>query len=369
MRMIGQGLGPRLSRRLFALGGLAAAAGISGRHASADMAAPTAAAPPLPARTLPARTLPVPATVSRALQQSIAAPFPPGWDTIPDSAAAWRRLAADSAAQVAPHLPALRQHLGVGVESGSIAGVPVFSITPDDLPARNRDRLLLHLHGGGYVLFPGEAGAGEGMLLAGYGRFKVVSVDYRMPPDFPFPAAVDDALAVWKALAAEHDPVRMAIFGSSAGGGLTLATVLRARALGLPLPAAIAPGTPWADLTAAGDSIRANAFVDNVLVAQTGWVGAAAALYAGGHDLRDPLISPLFGDFAGLPPAIVTTGTRDLLLSDSVRVHRKLRQAGVDAALQVFEGQSHAQFLDPGIPETGEAFGEIARFFDRLLRV
>jgi monoterpene epsilon-lactone hydrolase len=204
-------------------------------------------------------------------------------------------------------------------------------------------------------------------MMAGYGRFRVISIDYRMAPDSPFPAGLDDSMAVWRTLVAQHEPRKMAIFGASAGGGLTLAMILRAKAEGLPLPAAIAPGTPWCDLTGAGDSLQANAFVDNVLVSNTGWVGAAAELYANGRDLREPLISPLYGDFSGFPPAILTSGTRDLLLSDTVRAHRKLRQAGVEAVLQVFEGQSHAQFLDPGVPETEEAFGEITRFFDRHL--
>jgi acetyl esterase/lipase len=188
-----------------------------------------------------------------------------------------------------------------------------------------------------------------------------------MPPDFPFPAALDDAMAVWRALVGSTDPRKMAIFGSSAGGGLTMAMILRAKAEGVPLPGAIAPGTPWVDLTGDGDSIKANAYVDNVLVANAGWVAAAAGLYAGGRDLRDPLISPIFGDFSGFPPAILTSGTRDLFLSNTVRAHRKLRQAGVEAALQVFEGQSHAQFLFPFTPETEEAFSEIARFFDKHL--
>jgi acetyl esterase/lipase len=143
--------------------------------------------------------------------------------------------------------------------------------------------------------------------------------------------------------------------------------VLRAKAEGLPLPGAIAPGTPWADLTGAGDTLQANAYVDNVLVSYAGWVGAAASLYAGSHSLADPLLSPIFGDFQGFPPAILTSGTRDLFLSDTVRVHRKLRQASVEAALQVFEAQSHAQFLTPFAPETEDAFGEIASFFARHL--
>lgn len=345
---------PVLSRRFFA--------------ASALAALPVAAWAQAPSpRQLAARLLPVPDTVSPELRLRIGAPFPPGWDSIPRDAAGWRALQARSAAAVAPHLPALRQHLKVQVESTRIAGIPAFVITPEDLPAANRDRLLVHVHGGGYVLYPGEAGAGEGMIMAGLGHFRVVSVDYRMAPDFPFPAALDDAMAVWRALVAQHDPRRMAIFGASAGGGLTLAMILRAKAEGLPLPAAIAPGTPWCDLTGAGDSRQANAFVDNVLVSDTGWVGAAAGLYADGHDRRDPLISPIYGDFSGFPPAILTSGTRDLLLSDTVRAHRRLRQAGVEAVLQVFEGQSHAQFLDPGVPETLEAFGEISRFLDRHL--
>ncbi|MCX5512604.1 alpha/beta hydrolase [Kaistia algarum] len=319
------------------------------------------------AREIPAHRLPVPDTISAELRPVVGAPLPPGWDAIPGSDEAWRSLVKATSEGAGPALEAIRQRLGVRLERSRIAGVPVFISTPDPLPKANRDRLLVHFHGGGYVLFPGEIGAGEGMLMAGYGRFRVISVDYRMPPDHPFPAALDDALAVWKSLLAEHDPSRMGMFGTSAGGGLTLATLLRAKAEKLPLPAVIAPGSPWVDLQGQGDSILANQFTDNSLVSFEGWVGAAAKLYAGSADLADPLISPIHGDFAGLPPAILTSGTRDLLLSDTVRTHRKLREAGIDAALQVFEAQSHAQFLTPFVPETAEAFGEIARFFDRHL--
>ncbi len=334
------------------------------------IAGQTMAATPsnLPARELPTRTLPVPDTVSPALQAVIAAPYPAGWDVIPQTAAQWNTLASQSAAAAAPFLVEIYRRFPIRVEKSRIANVNVFIITPAEIPQANRDCVLLHLHGGGNVLYPGEAGAGEGMLMAGFGRYKVISVDYRMGPDFPFPASLDDATAVWRALVEDHEPRRMAVFGSSSGGGLTLALMLRAKAQGLPLPAAIAPGTPWVDLTGAGDSIMANAFVDNVLVASTGWAGAAAKLYAGGHDLRDPLISPIFGDFSGFPPAILTSGTRDLFLSHTVRTHRKLRQAGVDARLQVLEGQSHAQYLDPFVPETEEAFSEIARFFAVYLK-
>jgi len=175
-------------------------------------------------------------------------------------------------------------------------------------------------------------------------------------------------VAVWRAALGMADARKMAVLGSSAGGGLTLALVLRAKQEGLPLPAAIAPGTPWADMTGDGHSYAANEFVDNVLVSNRGWLGAAARLYAGPHDLREPLLSPIHGDFRGFPPAILTGGTRDLFLSNTVRTHRKLRQAGVEAALHVFEGQSHAQYLvDPFAPEAREVFEEIARFVDRHL--
>ena len=349
------------SRRAVLAGGAALAAG------PGPVAAATTPAGAEGGRIVPARFLPVPDTVSPELAKLIAAGIPAGWDAIPADASGWRALAAASVEAVAPLLPGIRSSLGLTVERGAIAGVPVFHIAPAAMPEANRDRLLVHLHGGGYVLFPGEAGAGEGMLLAGHGGFRVVSVDFRMSPDHPFPAPLDDALAVWKALLSDHDPRRMGVFGTSSGGGLTFALMLRLKAEGLPLPAAIAPGSPWVDLTGDGDSGAANAFVDNALVANSGWAGAAARLYAGAHDLRDPLVSPIHGDFAGLPPAILTSGTRDLFLSNTVRAHRRLRDAGVEASLQVFEAQSHAQFLDATIPEMPVAMREIAAFLSARL--
>ena len=144
--------------------------------------------------------------------------------------------------------------------------------------------------------------------------------------------------------------------------------ILRAKQDNLPLPGAIAPGTPMSDLTNAGDSFRTNAMLDNTLVAPDANCDKRAALYINGRDLKDPMLSPIYGDMHGFPPAILTTGTRDLLLSSTVRAHRKLRQAGVEAVLQVFEGQSHAQYYrDVSAPETKEAFSEIAEFFDKHL--
>lgn len=319
------------------------------------------------ARWVPARAVPPPDWVSPELHAVIARPLASGWDARPADAAAWRALAAASAEAAAPDVAAIKERTGVTVATDRVAGVSVFRIAPRRVRPENARRLALHLHGGGFALFPGEAGAGEGMLMAALCGIEVVSVDYRLAPDHPFPAALDDAAAVWEALAAERPPERMAAFGASAGGGLTLSLAMRMRDAGGPPPAAIAPGTPWVDLTGGGDSLRTNAFVDNALVSDAGWVGAAGPLYAAGRDLRDPLISPIFGDFAGLPPAILTSGTRDLLLSQTVRAHRKLRRAGVEAELHVHEGMSHAQFLEPFVPETAETFAEIARFLDARL--
>jgi epsilon-lactone hydrolase len=320
-------------------------------------------------RTVPGRSIPVPDTVSPQVQAEIAAPYRiPNWDANPKSAAEWKQLINMLAARAAAAQPAIREKLGVTMQPTVIGGVKAFILTPNVIPPANRNRLLVHVHGGGYVYNPGEAGTQEATLMAAYGGFKVISFDYRMPPDDPYPAAMDDAMAVWKAAVKMQNPRNMAIFGTSTGGGMTLAMILRAKDEHLPLPAAIAPGTPWSDLTETGDTYKTNEWLDNVLVSYNGYLVHAAELYANGHDLKDPQLSPIYGDFHGFPPAILTSGTRDLFLSNTVRTHRKLRQAGVEAELQVFEGMSHAQYVfDPYAPETKEAFTEIARFFDQHL--
>ena len=319
-------------------------------------------------RDVPAKSIPVPLTPSPQLQTLIAAPLRPGWNVLPKNVDEWRAAIAAGAEATIRLLPGMRERLHVKVEPTMIAGVYAFMVTPETVPPENRDRLLVHVHGGCYVFGPGEAATSEAILLAGFGHFNVISVDYRMPPDAYFPAALDDAMTVWKATTTTHDPKKMAIFGSSAGGALTLEMVLRAKHDGLPLPAAIAPGTPMADTTKVGDTFNTNALVDNVLVSPDGICDAATKFYAHGHDLADPLLSPVYGDMHGFPPAILTSGTRNLLLSNTVRVHRKLREAGVEASLQVWEGQSHAQYgRDDRAPETKEAFEEIAAFFDHHL--
>lgn len=319
-----------------------------------------------PGLDVAARRLPVPDTVSPQMQKLIAAPLRPGWDRLPKTGEEWRSVAQAGAAVARRSLPGLLERMRVTVEKTTAHGARAFLVTPHTIRPEHRNRMLVHMHGGCYVMNPGEAGLNEAVLMAGLCGFSVVSVDYRMPPEAYFPAALDDGMAVYRSLLAAHPAANIAIFGTSAGGALTLSMVLRARQLGLPLPAAIACGTPMSDVTKVGDTFYTNEGVDNVLVSRDGFCDAGATVYAAGHDLKDPLLSPVYGDMSGFPPTILTSGTRDLLLSNTVRVHRKLRQAGVEAVLQVFEGQSHAHYLrDDSAPETLEAFAEIGQFFDR----
>jgi epsilon-lactone hydrolase len=319
-------------------------------------------------REIPARNLPVPDTASPALQALIAAPLPPFWNAHPKSAQEWKDFVQKRAAFSLKGVTALREKTGVKTEPVTIGGVKAFIVTPGEIAEANRNRMLVHVHGGGYVLSPGEAGLGEAILMAAHNRFKVISVDYRMPPDFPYPAALDDSMALYREVVKTTDAKKVGVFGTSTGGGLTLAMVLRAKAEGLPLPGAIAPGTPWSDMTKTGDSYFTNEMVDDVLVSNDGWLGDAASLYANGHDLKDPMLSPIYGDLHGFPPTILTTGTRDLFLSNTARVHRKLRDSGVVADLMVFEGMAHAQYLfSADAPESKRHFEEVGAFFDRYL--
>jgi len=317
---------------------------------------------------VPAKKIPVPTDVSPQLQKIIGAPLRSNWDIHPKTGEEWKPVAEAGAAALIKNVPGMLERLKVKVEKTTIDGVRAFIVTPETIAPENRYRQLIHMHGGCYVLNPGEASLPEAIFMAGFGHIKVISVEYRMPPEAYFPAALDDGITVWKAALKTTDARNMAIFGTSAGGALTLEMVLKAKQLGLPLPGAIAPGTPMSDVTKVGDTFYTNAMLDNVLVSPDGFCDDGAKVYANGHDMKDPLLSPVYGDMKGFPPTILTSGTRDLLLSNTVRVHRKLRQAGVDATLQVYEGMSHAHYIrDDTAPETKEVFEEIAAFFDRHL--
>ncbi|HWX08126.1 MAG TPA: alpha/beta hydrolase [Bradyrhizobium sp.] len=347
---------------------LGAAALLCAAVGTAGLAVGHAQTPNPPVLEVPAHSVPVPSTVSPQMAKIIGLPLRANWNVPPKTGEEWKPVAEADAAATLKKIPGMTERLHVKIEKTVIDGVRAFVVTPDAIPAQNRDRLLIHVHGGCYVLSPGEAALPEAMFMAGFGHFRVIAVDYRMPPEAYFPAALDDGMTVYKNAIKTTNPKNIAIFGSSAGGALTLEMILKAKQDGLPLPGAIAPGTPMSDVTKVGDTFVTSAMLDNVLVSPDGFCDAGTKVYASGHDLKDPLLSPVYGDMHGFPPAILTSGTRDLLLSNTIRVHRKLRQAGVEATLQVYEGQSHAQyFRDDTAPEAREAFEEIAGFFDKHL--
>lgn len=327
------------------------------------------------ARAVPARELPVPQAASEAVQAAIAAARGPvnlqaRNAVVPTSEAQWREIIKARDVTVDGFLEAQAAQFGVSVERAKIAGVATHRVLPDNPAPDAGGRILLYLHGGAYVFGGGDLGAREALVIASQTGLPVVSVDYRMPPDHPHPAAVNDAVAVYRELLETRDPRAVAAGGTSAGGGLALALVHRLKQMDLPLPGALYLGTPWTDLTDASDSLWTNEGVDRVLLTYNGMLRACAELYAGGTDLTDPLVSPVYGDFAGFPPTYFVTGTRDMLLSDSARVHRKLRRAGVESSLNVYEGISHAEYAAlVGSPEWQQVYGEMRAFLRSHLAV
>jgi acetyl esterase/lipase len=233
---------------------------------------------PLAPREVPAKTIPVPNTVSPELQQIIAQPLRTAWNTPPTTPEGWKQLAESLRAAAAPNVEAMRERLKVKVEPGTMAGVKVYTVTPEKVLPENRDRMLVQIHGGCYVLNPGVAALPEAMLIAAIGGYRVIAVDYRMPPEAYFPAALDDSMAVYKEVISKTDPKRVGLIGTSAGGALVLEMGLRAKQLGLPMPGAIASGTPMSDSTKTGDTFYTNAMLDNVLVSTEGFCDAAAGL-------------------------------------------------------------------------------------------
>jgi len=311
------------------------------------------------------RTLPVPAHASAELAGTIASTPQPDLDVsgrYPQNEADWLAMQQSASGGPGP-LPALEEALNLDIQATEMAGVTVYEVTPAEIAREHQDHVFLHLHGGGYLLGGGPGAAGEAARISATAGIRTVSVDYRMPPEFPFPAAVDDAIAVYRALLDDYSAGQIAVGGTSAGAGLSFAAVLQMKNLGLPMPGAIFAGTPWADLTDTSDSLHTNEGIDRILITYDGLLRLGADMYADGRDLTDPLISPLYGDFSGFPPTILISGTRDMLLSDTVRAHRKLLNAGVEADLHVFEGMSHAEYMImPDIPEGRMTLVEISKF-------
>ncbi|MET0986236.1 MAG: alpha/beta hydrolase, partial [Steroidobacteraceae bacterium] len=255
-------------------------------------------------------------------------------------------------------------------EKKEMAGVPVAVVTPPVIADQRRSRVLLNIHGGAFIY--GEGMHTEAIVAAHWGNIKVISVDYRTAPDHPFPAVLEDTVAVYRELLKSYSPKQIAIYGSSAGGTFTATTILKLRDLGLPLPAAAGILTPATDLSQRidGDSTYVMEGVD---LALSGWRSKDSStgpseLFYGAHDPTDPLISPIFGDYSrGFCPSYFLAGTRDFLLSATVMLHRKMHSAGVPCELHVFEAMWHGFNVMAHLPEAREATTDLMRFFDRWM--
>jgi len=251
----------------------------------------------------------------------------------------------------------------VNIEETTTAGVRTDIITPLAMPEENRSRVLINLHGGGFNSDSGSLI--EGVPIANLAKIKVVSVYYRLAPENPFPAAVDDVVAVYKELLKTYKPKSIGVFGTSAGAILTAEVTSKLKQLGLPLPGALGMFSGLADFSRAGDSWQ--------LFTLNGFPGALEPTdskhphdseYSAKADRKDLVLSPLFSDLQGWPPSLSVTSTRDILLSSTTIFHRALLKSGNDAQLVVFEALPHAFWYHFQLPETKEALELMAKFFD-----
>ena len=308
------------------------------------------------------RVVPVPTTISPEAQHWLAQPAsdkagPP--TTVEQDRAGvdkWQASAGEVSLRLYP----------ATVTASTMAGVPVRIVMPPEIAPGMADRVLLNLHGGGFRVDSGSLT--ESIPLAHLTGIRVVSALYRMAPEHPFPAAVDDALAVYKELLKTYKPGHIGIYGTSAGAILTAELTSRIKQAGLPMPAATGIFSGMGDFSRAGDSAAMyslNGLSGHLDPPKQG--AAAAGDYAHGSDLRDPVLSPLFADLSGFPPTLFITSGRDLLLSGTTILHRAYLRAGVDAQLVVFEALPHAFWNNPELPESKEADQIMAKFFVKRL--
>lgn len=307
------------------------------------------------------RVLPVPSSVSPEAQKWLASltqqsDSPETLEVRRKSLDEWRKQGSAEARRLYP----------ASVEETNIAGVRTDIITPLDTPQANRGRVLINLHGGG---FNGDSGSLiEGVPICNLAKIKVVSVYYRLAPENPFPAAVEDVVAVYKELLKSYKPQNIGIFGTSAGATLTAQVTAQLKHSGIPLPGALGMFSTHPDYSQVTDSQQ--------LFGLNGLPGATGPSdpnrppddpYVGNTNRKDPVLSPLFSDLKNWPPSLLVTSTRDLLLSDTVMFHLALLRERNDAQLVVFEALPHAFWYHFQLPETKEALEIMARFFDDKL--
>ena len=305
------------------------------------------------------RVVPVPKTISPEAQKWLGSPASDKGG--PEPSVADQRRGVDSWQAWAG--AEFRKRYPVDVQPSTIAGVPVREITPPDIPAEHRQWVLINLHGGGFKVDSGSLT--ETVPMASLTRTRVVAVLYRLSPESHFPAAVDDAVAVYRELLKTHKSSEMVIFGTSAGAILTGEVAVKLKQLGLPLPAALGIFSGEGDFSRVGDSLSLFA-----LNGFSGHLDPPKAPSAGldeyvssGTNLQDPVLSPVYADLHGMPPSLFITSGRDLLLSGTTILHRRFLAAGDDARLVVFEALPHAFWNTPQLPETREAHELMANFF------
>ena len=246
-----------------------------------------------------------------------------------------------------------------------IAGVPVRIVTPEGMPEANKDKVLLDLHGGG---FDSDSGSyTESIPIAGFTKIKVVAALYRLAPEHPFPAAVDDSVAVYKELLKTYKPEHIVIYGTSAGAILTAEVAAKLKQLGLPMPAALGIFSGMGDFARDGDSISLFSLRGLSGHLDPPRTGPHDSNYVATTDPKDPILSPIYSDLHGMPPTLFITSGRDLLLSGTVNLHRAYLNAGVDARLVVFDALPHAFWYSPLLPEGIEADHMMADFFVKRL--
>ena len=310
-------------------------------------------------RTHVTRVVPAPQTVSPEAREKLL--HPPA--SILASGASVPEQRARMDARQATDAAAWLQAYPVEVTESKIAGIPVRLFTPAG-PV-DGSRILVNVHGGGFRVDSGSLL--ESIPVANLTHTRVVSVLYRMAPEHPFPAAVDDVVAVYRELLKDHAPAKIALFGSSAGAVLTAETAVRLKQLGLPPPGALGIFSCFGDFTNPGDSM--NLFSLQGLTGSVMTHGKEPMLpeYVGGTSPTDPVLSPAYADLHGLPPTLFVTSTRDSLLSGTVMLHQSFLRAGVDARLLVYEAQPHTFWLDVHLPEARTAVADMAAFFNKQL--
>lgn len=304
------------------------------------------------------RVVPVPETISPEAQKRLRLPEK---DLSTDFAE--RRAATDSWQTRAGKESLTAYPAKVG--SMTIAGVPVRNVTPLDHSPIHPDWVLLNVHGGGFTSDSGSLT--KSVPIANIMHVRVVSVLYRLAPEHPFPAAVDDTVAVYREHLKSYKPTHIALYGTSAGAILTAETAVHLKQLNVPLPAALGIFSGMGDFSQPGDSQAMYGLRDLASDVPLPGPGQKNSDYVSSINPRDPVLSPLYADLHGMPPTLFITSGRDMLLSGTTILHRAFLRNGVDARLVVFEALDHTFWNDISLPETKETYALICDFFSGQL--